>query len=66
MQVVEQGRDGSIGGRKELVSQVRKGLAVRVPSFVVSQVHLHEADSRLDKAAGHQQRPAERIRPYRS
>ena len=33
---------GAVGRRKQLVLQVRERLAVRVPGFVVAQVHLHQ------------------------
>ena len=42
VQIVDQGRDGSIGGREKLVAQVRKRLAMRVPRFVIAEMHLHQ------------------------
>ena len=61
VQVVEQGRDGPVGRREQLVFQMREGVAVRVPGLVVPEIHLNQIDPRLDQAAGHQERPAERV-----
>ena len=54
VQIVEQGREGAIRWRKELVAQVGKRLAVRVPRLVVPQVNLHEGHAGFHEAAGHQ------------
>ena len=34
-----------------------------VPAFVVAEIHLHQADPRLDQLPSHQQRPPERVPP---
>jgi hypothetical protein len=61
MQVVQQRGESTVGRREELVFEVRERVAVRVPRFVVPQVHLDEVDARFHQSACHQQRPAEGV-----
>ena len=63
MQVVEQGGDGPVGRREQLVLQPGEDVAVRVPRLVVAEVDLDQVDPGLDQPEGHQQRPAEAVAP---
>jgi hypothetical protein len=38
-----------------------KGIAMRIPAFVISQVDLHQVHSCFNKSPSHQQRPTKRI-----
>ncbi len=38
-----------------------EGVAVGVPGLVVAQIYLHQANTRLDEAGGHQAGPAESV-----
>ena len=42
LQIVQKRREGLIGRRKELVAQMRKRFAVRIPGFIIAEVYLHQ------------------------
>ena len=57
IEIFNQGAHGLIHRREEEVFQVREGRLMRVPSFVVAEVHLNETHAAFHQPPSHEQGP---------
>ena len=60
-EVVQESTEGLVGWREEVVPEVREGVSVSIPGFVVAKIDLHKVHAGLDQLSSHQQGPAERV-----
>src|SRR4051812_1507825 len=61
MEIVQQGAQATVEVRQEMPTEVGERGLMRVPGFIVAQIHLHEIDACFDKLSREQTGVAEEV-----
>lgn len=60
-EVIEQCGECFVGGWKQAVAEMREGISVGIPGFVIAEIDLHQINTGCDQSASHQEGPAEGV-----